>query len=270
MATQEPDLGCFRQRLEHSNRRNHFWKIVALACLFLVGTRALMPANQNAPVSNVVAAHRFELKDDSGKVRAALFMDDVKQPALCLYDERGMERLNVKIVDGPELWMFDENGNSRLALRRINKEPELVFFNKDTLKVMTRVTVTDKGGSFGAWTSQNEPSFGANFDGTSVRRVFQLLDENSKVRAQIAKAPTTDAYFKLLDENGANRIVMFVGELGEDASGVSFYDSNGQTSLLNIGASHGKTGYVYGSTPDKQGVFLINNTGMSGKMFERR
>jgi hypothetical protein len=270
MSTSNTDFSCLRQEHECSERRNRFWRTGSLACLLLVGLTALIPANQEAAAPNVVAAHRFELKDEAGKVRAALFLNDVKQPALCLYDERGLERLNVRIVDGPEFWMFDENGNSRVAFRGINREPELVFFNKDTNKVMTRVTVTDKGGAFAAWTPKNQSIFGADSTGTVVRQAFQLIDENSKVRAQIAKAPTTNAYFKLLDENGAGRILMFVGEHGENASTLSFYDADGQTSLLNVGAQHGQTGYIYGSTPGKQGAFLINNTGIAAKNFERR
>ncbi|HET6327610.1 MAG TPA: hypothetical protein VFG04_23205 [Planctomycetaceae bacterium] len=269
MANDDTELASLRRRLECVERRNRLWRNGMFACVLLVGTAALMAA-QDASTPNLIAARHFQLKDDAGMVRAALFMNDAKQPAFCLYDERGKERLNVKIQDGPEIWMFDEKGNSRVSLRRTSQEPELALFSKDTNQVMARMTVTEQGGAFAAWTPQNQICFCATPSGTSVRQVLQVLDQNTKVRAEIAKSPTSNAYFKLLDENGTGRIVMFVGEHGENATGLQFLDTNGQQSLLNLGAVNGQTGFIYGSNPSNQSDFAINNTGIAAKTFERR
>jgi hypothetical protein len=270
MTAEDVDLNLLRQRLELLEKRTRFWKRSVLICALLASTAGIMAANEEAPTPNVVAAHAFELKDQSGKVRAAMFLNDVNQPALCLYDDRGKERLNLRIVDGPELWMFDETGKSRVSIRGTNQEPELVMFHKGTNLVMARVTATENGGAIGTWTAQNQASFTANWTGTSVRQGFQLLDHNAKVRAQIAKGPNTNPYFKLFDENGNGRIMMFIGELGENACGLTFFDTNGQQSLLNLGALNGQTGFIQGSTPTNQAAFDINYKGIGAKKFESR
>ncbi len=269
MPIEDSELASLRHRLECVKQQNRWWRNGVLGCVLLVGTAALMAA-QDASTPNLIAARHFQLKDDAGMVRAALFLNDVKQPAFCLYDERGKERLNVKIQDGPEIWMFDEKGNSRVSLRRTNQEPELALFSKETNRVMARMTVTDQGGAFATWTPQNKLCFAATPGGTSVRQALQVLDQNAKVRAEIMKSPDSNAYFKLVDENGVDRVVMFVGEHGENANALQFLDANGHQSLLNVGAMNGQTGFIYGSNSSNQPVFAINHTGIAAKNFERR
>jgi hypothetical protein len=86
MDEQTPGLGAIVSRLERVERENRRLRQAGLVALLVAVAVVLM--GQGRP-RRTVEAERFVLKDESGKVRAELFMETPYGPALYYRDERG-------------------------------------------------------------------------------------------------------------------------------------------------------------------------------------
>jgi hypothetical protein len=93
MTTDPQELQTFRKRLGRVEKENRLMKRTGLVLLSLVALAVVM--GQARP-NRTVEATAFVLKDDSGIVRAKLFVDPLRQgPSLSLYDSSGVARVTL-------------------------------------------------------------------------------------------------------------------------------------------------------------------------------
>ncbi len=107
-------LAELQQRLDRLERGNRRWKRVAAfalpASLFTVLIGLALPIRAVEP-------GRVTVMDSSGRLRAAVGVLPDGSPFLGLYDEHGVSRLNLGLVDGaPHLIFADPSGKSKIAL----------------------------------------------------------------------------------------------------------------------------------------------------------
>jgi hypothetical protein len=250
MGTQDTDLAAICRRVENLEQQNRWLKRGLFLTFLCVGVASLAAANVSPTPQDVVAAKRFQLVDDDGKIRVQVFMagDKTKYPAFSMYDEEGKERLALRLKGNGEVWCLDKDGKPRIGLRGF-----------------------DKGGVISTWNAQNQLCFDAGFASTTVRRVFQLTDEKGKVRAMLSKFPKECAVFKLMDSQGASQIALSSAERAEEGGGnsIDFFDAGSPQLMLQLGLARGQTPVISGFDATNTQVFYLNSKQVGGRDFQR-
>jgi hypothetical protein len=121
----ESSLGALTNRVARLEAQNRRLKKAGFLALVFAATLTAM--GQGQP-NRVIEANEFRLKDTSGKVRAKLWMNDAKEPALILVPETTNEgtaffaggktpRLVIYRADAPEVVQLSaDNTNSGLLI----------------------------------------------------------------------------------------------------------------------------------------------------------
>src|SRR5215471_20352848 len=120
METQLCDVQSLVQRLTRLENENRRFKRGAAALAVIVSALVLMGQAQS---HHTVEAERFVLKDQGGKIRAEVKVDDYKRPGLHFYDEDGaattffdindltiMQRDNYTSIQPGELLIHNQQG----------------------------------------------------------------------------------------------------------------------------------------------------------------
>ncbi len=97
-------------RVRRLERRNRLWSALAFGGLGLFLLSALRPQEES------IAAKRFELVDDTGRLRAALAIDEDGSAGLFVRDTEG--RVRASLTQDQEqgaLYFLDEDGTIRLG-----------------------------------------------------------------------------------------------------------------------------------------------------------
>lgn len=105
--------------------------------------------------SEIVRAKRFELVDDTGKVRAVLGLLESWDPNLCLFDKDGNTRLQLGISgDGLSgLALFDAAGKLCVSLDSYPDGASMLQFSDSSGEVRATLTMTSAGDSILAFLS---------------------------------------------------------------------------------------------------------------------
>ncbi len=114
---------------------------VLTLCIALV---PWLPLPSKASSADVIRAQRFELVDEAGSMRAALFVDDIGS-GLLLYDELGEvgARLGM-LAESPGLVLFDRRGGPRAELVVLpNGNPSLHLYDERGKAQTVLAVVTD-------------------------------------------------------------------------------------------------------------------------------
>jgi hypothetical protein len=130
----ETELIARLERLEGDNRR---MKRLGIAALALAAGLGLMAAER--PVPDVIKAKGFDVVDNQGRIRAALYMDfrgdprfylrgadgtlraelscEADDTSLALYDANGRDRETLQVFkDLPSIWLRDRNGEVNVSI----------------------------------------------------------------------------------------------------------------------------------------------------------
>jgi hypothetical protein len=93
------------------------------ACVVLAATTSARAGPREPAPVDVVRAKRFELVDDDGRVRAALFVEG--GPRLMMYDLAGKHRVALALhgEEAPGLELFTAEGSHALQVRHMNGAP---------------------------------------------------------------------------------------------------------------------------------------------------
>jgi hypothetical protein len=156
-------------RLECHNRR-------LTGALVVVGIAAVVAgflgAAPKAP--RVVEADRFVLRDDDGRARALLTMDE-KSPTLALFNEQGKARLTLRAAaDGATLSI------------------------KDGSEAVAEVLVTEEGPGVKLLSGRSSVLVGIVRDGIGLG----IVDRTGAPRERLVITPRGDSVFDLFDRNG--------------------------------------------------------------------
>jgi hypothetical protein len=112
-------------RLLKLEKENRWFKRGGVAALLLVGT--LLAMGQTS-VNRTIEAQSFVLKDDTGRMRAALAMVQ-GVPQLSFYDAGEKFRMALELSkDGPMLDFRDANGRPRVTMVAIDNGPADLSF----------------------------------------------------------------------------------------------------------------------------------------------
>jgi hypothetical protein len=140
------------ERLERLERAHRRLKGFALAALVIVTALATIYATQ--PVSRKITAHRFEVVDDSGKLRVVIDATGA-MPGIALFDVQHNVRALVGVdpLDSPSIVLSDALGKSRVSLGVTYGEPNILVNNEKSNAAMSvdasglpRITLADAKG----------------------------------------------------------------------------------------------------------------------------
>lgn len=152
----------------------------------------------------VVRAHRFEVVDARGRVRATLGMHPDGSPSLWLFDEEGESRVEIDLLGGcPNLTLRDESGEGRAALSLgAGGSPDLALYD-------------DKG--------EARATLAIHPDGSPI---LGLYDQKGERRAQLAVLPDGSPSLWLSDGKGELRAGLAL--LADGSQGLHLYDQKGE------------------------------------------
>lgn len=129
------------QRLEAQNRRWRFGAlVVAVGFMITVGAAFFIVTTTTSQVKTVTA-QKFEVVDESGKVRAVLGLGEEGRPLLSFTDMNGSNRAALFVGQGesPGLALFDANKESRVGLFLVaGGEPTLEFYDANGRVLFSR------------------------------------------------------------------------------------------------------------------------------------
>jgi hypothetical protein len=121
MTTSESDLGELRERMTKLERQNR--RVKQLGALALIAASSLLLIGQTA-TRNTIEANEFILRDNGGKIRARLYVDEKfeKYPTaqFVLFDKEGKQAVDIESGSlgstGGTLKLADEHGQDRVYL----------------------------------------------------------------------------------------------------------------------------------------------------------
>ncbi|MBC5823262.1 MAG: hypothetical protein GIW99_04755 [Candidatus Eremiobacteraeota bacterium] len=97
-----------------------------------MGDDSVRSDSTKAGTHNVVRARRFELEDESGRVRATLACSDDGAPSCELLDATGKPRVQVSVADGkPGLRLLDSSGLARMSIILHEDTPSIEYTDAD-------------------------------------------------------------------------------------------------------------------------------------------
>jgi hypothetical protein len=198
MSEPVPSLEAIARRLDRLERQNRRLRLalvglLAAAAALAVGQASTGQAQPGAPEARVkvVDAERFVVRDQNGKARAALFMDnrdpDNRHPRLVLYDENGKGRLGMSVQrHGPDIaaWHADHSSALGLYVQDKDRSVAMTLFDKSGARVhlahmggTPQLKLLDGTGkpALSLTASQNGPGIALN-DPTGRRRAQLEVD----------------------------------------------------------------------------------------------
>ena len=198
-----PDLATVLSRLDRLEKQSRFWKGAGLFALLTLGIVLSMGAGQQpAKLSQFdeVQAKRFELVDDKGKLRADLVMSGFGQPALLLYDEKGKERITVRLnKDGNPVisGVVQQQGVS--VFQAWDNDGKILFQQptpdvKCNVLTANRIVVVDAEG-------RDAFTIGPFLDKAATRSLV-IRDLNGKNRLALGMTNYDLVYINVFDKNG--------------------------------------------------------------------
>lgn len=112
-------LSAVSERLQRVERHNRSLKWGMAVAVLLALASMVVSVGETSSRSHVIAAERFDLVNEDGRVLASLRMFD--GPGLWLYDSegRGRARLALAHTHEPFLVFFDADGSIRAALSTV-------------------------------------------------------------------------------------------------------------------------------------------------------
>jgi len=129
MTPQTPDIESVLERLDKLERQNRRLKQSALAA-FVVAT-ALVTMYATQPVPQKITAHRFDVVDDSGKMRVAISNAEGRS-GIALFDAQSNPRASMTLdaSGSPLMWVCDAGGKSRVSLGVFEDGPSISLRNE--------------------------------------------------------------------------------------------------------------------------------------------
>ncbi len=247
--TETPDWKAVLTKLDHLERQNRRWRLVAMfSCALAALALFMVPAASQNDQESEVKAERFVLVDRSGKPRAILRTSDTS-PQLTLLDENGRERVALSLGG---LFLADAQGHVGTILG--GAPPLLVFSDPNGQSVVMGVLVDGPRLKLG-----EEVELGA-LNGSE--HGLAIRDVKGQPRAILA-ASTSGPTLTLSDENGVERAELAVVSQGPI---LGFADAKGQP-LVGLGAAPDSTALVLQHANGRQGAVLsVAPSGVSSLM----
>jgi hypothetical protein len=133
-------------------RRMGLYMLVGVGALLgLAAAFVVVAARHGMPgfVPELAEAHRFVVRDDEGRLRAALGMSKEGNAQVVLQDERGRDRLRLSVLPdgGAGVAFVDSTGNSRMVLGLLPDQSASVVMADGGGKTRTVLGLSPNGAS---------------------------------------------------------------------------------------------------------------------------
>jgi hypothetical protein len=148
METQSADdaWSNLAKRIERLERQNRFFRLISLLSVLLLSAVLLM-AQSGQWRRGTLTAGRFELVDETGKLRAALGMSKIG-PALLLIDEKGTTRVSLNTTaTGSGLKLYDAVGDTEGGAFEVDTSSRQFRLYDKSGNIRTGLLVGDQGPS---------------------------------------------------------------------------------------------------------------------------
>lgn len=211
-------------------------------------------------MEKVVEANKFLLRDDAGRIRAELGIEDGTGPILALFDEEQRPRARLAVRFGvPNLALLSENGVSRIELSGGGIGSPSITLCDTAGKPRLDLSLIDAiGGARLAFTDEHEQTramVGVEVLEGENRAALILCDKEGRKRARLTVHDDGSSGLEVFDDNGTSRATL-------GTNGLFIADENAtyrvKLSLSTIGPG---LGLLDASGTVRAAVALSNETG---------
>lgn len=257
-ATDYPD-GIFCQ-IESLRRQNRWIKTILLGLLCVPLCFLIM--GQASP-ERIIEGSKFVLKDENGKMRARLFMNE-GGASLAFYDAAGKGQAALAVgPDGPLLYFYSTKGVEILKLTTIDDSPVLALADSSGT-VRVQAGVTKSAAHVLINNLQGGPAVGMGVD--QAGPVLSLRDSNGTVRGRLT-VDSKETKLAFADAQ-ADRLVL---SMSADESGLTLFDNNQKQraalatkregTIFGLSDSFGKVRALLGEANGGAQLTIINQNG---------
>lgn len=214
------------ERLENEHRRMLRVHRIVLAILGIVAILGLVGWKSKVETVDTVAATRFELKDDSGRIAALLTMDTMGKPGMWFYNSSGKKRIQLGFAGDSDagLWSFDANETQMINIHADDKgNPEVMCMQADGYPAISLEKQTGADGGVYVYDSGHRARAMLEYKANDIG-MMRVAAKDGKIVAAIS-GDSSGSMLTMQDGEGNKRVT--ISSIG-DSPYLSLFGAEGK------------------------------------------